>query len=1188
MIRAGLTPCGFVRGLPWLLFVLLAGLGTAARADDICARVKIEIRQELTLERQAFDAHMRITNGLSDLGLENVRVVVSFADAQGNPVPASDDPAAAGARFFIRLDGLENIDDVSGAGTVPPAATAEIDWLIIPAPGAANGLASGSMYYVGALLTYTIDGREHTTEVSPDYIFVKPMPTLTLDYFLPDEVFGDDAFTAAVEPPEPFTLGLRVANGGAGTARDLRIDSAQPRIVENEQGLLVDFVIDGSRVNDRPADDSLRVRLGDIAPGSAATARWVMHCSLSGHFIDFTARFSHADELGGELTSLIGAVNTHFLVRDVLVDLPGRDGIRDFLARDGGVYRVYESQNTAAEVPDRSAAASLRYLDREGSRTRYALRAEAAPGLLYVRLTDPYRGGRVIDGALRSDGKRIRPENIWLSRTRDGHGWKYFVNLFDANGTGRYILTFEEPERQPRSPVLRYIGARSVLEAEQLSFVVEAGDPDGAIPALSAAPLPVGARFTDTGEGRGVFDWTPAPGQAGVYVVRFTASDGALSDAQSVAISVRAATDADGDGMEDTWERKYFGNLDRDGRGDFDGDGFSDVEEYRRGSDPGAENNAPTVPLVLGPRKGAHVTALPAQLTILDSSDADGDALTYEFEVFTDETLRTAVAAEDGVTSGGATTTWRVPCSLSDNHRYTWRVRASDGFARSPWAYGGFQVDTVNDPPRSPQAVFPAPDAGVCTARPVLEAQGLSDADEDPLSCTFEVYADSALTDCVRVSPPLVPGPGGGARWRVSPELAEAAWYYWRVKAADGRGGVSRSPAAAFYVDPAGEAPPAPVLSFPARDAVVTGRTLDLAAADAAQPDGDLYAYCFELDVTPTFDSDALRRSGRIAAAGNAAVWTVDALAEDTRYYWRVQARNGTCESHWENGSFYVDRENRAPQATVVKNPGQDAWVSVLQPLLEVAPGVDLDRDGLSYEFEVYGDETLGDLVEHGSSGTPRWRVPSPLSDRTHYFWRSRAVDAHGAAGRWSAQVPLFVDAADDPAPRRIRVRVLDDSGAPLPRVSIRAFTEGGRYTGRRKRTDNNGVARFKTAHFVDGGYRFRAKYCGSRFWSDPLSLPYQYALEMVIARRPVVLAVRSGPDPVAGAKVRGFTGSGRRLSMHTRTGKDGRAVFHLPAGTFRFKVKKFGRRFWSAPFTLRPGEKALVEMDLENPEKQK
>lgn len=36
----------------------------------------------------------------------------------------------------------------------------------------------------------------------------------------------------------------------------------------------------------------------------------------------------------------------------------------------------------------------------------------------------------------------------------------------------------------------------------------------------------------------------------------------------------------DSDGMPDDWERFYFGDLSRDGTGDFDGDGMSDLDEY--------------------------------------------------------------------------------------------------------------------------------------------------------------------------------------------------------------------------------------------------------------------------------------------------------------------------------------------------------------------------------------------------------------------------------------------------------------------------------------------------------------------------------------------------------------------------------------------------------------------------------
>jgi Tol biopolymer transport system component len=46
------------------------------------------------------------------------------------------------------------------------------------------------------------------------------------------------------------------------------------------------------------------------------------------------------------------------------------------------------------------------------------------------------------------------------------------------------------------------------------------------------------------------------------------------------------AGDSDGDGMADDWELAYFGSLGRDGTGDFDGDGHTDLQEFLAGTDP--------------------------------------------------------------------------------------------------------------------------------------------------------------------------------------------------------------------------------------------------------------------------------------------------------------------------------------------------------------------------------------------------------------------------------------------------------------------------------------------------------------------------------------------------------------------------------------------------------------------------
>ena len=106
----------------------------AHAADSVCAVVKIEINQELTLERQAFDANMKISNDLDLLPLNDVTINVNFTDADGNPVIATSDPNDTSASFFIRIDSLTGVDSING-GTIASETQADIHWLIIPAPG---------------------------------------------------------------------------------------------------------------------------------------------------------------------------------------------------------------------------------------------------------------------------------------------------------------------------------------------------------------------------------------------------------------------------------------------------------------------------------------------------------------------------------------------------------------------------------------------------------------------------------------------------------------------------------------------------------------------------------------------------------------------------------------------------------------------------------------------------------------------------------------------------------------------------------------------------------------------------------------------------------------------------------------------------------------------------------------------
>ncbi|MBU0677137.1 MAG: hypothetical protein KJ626_03395 [Verrucomicrobia bacterium] len=521
--------------------ILLCGSVRIAGAEVVCATVQIEIQQTLTLERQAFDATMKIHNGFADIPLTDVSIVVNFEDEDGNAVTATSDPDNTSALFFIREDELDRIDNTS-AGTVAGGDSAEIHWLIIPAIGAGGSNELGQVYLVGATLTYNIRDQENTTEVIPDGIRVKPMPKLSLDYFLPDQVLGDDPFTTAIEAPVPYNLGLRVLNAGYGPAYNLKLESAQPEIVDNEQGLLIGFELTGSEVNGASGGSSLLVDFGTVDAHDVGVARWTMTSSLSGRFTDFDAYFTHADELGGELTSLIEDVTTHTLIHDVLADLPGRDAVRDFLAReDDESIHLYESEPVDSVVTDRSGSAALTLTGSSGDEYDYEITVPVTAGPLYAGVDFPDGAEREIVSATRDDGKVISLHNVWISKRRD-HGtdpWEYQLHLFDINGGGTYYLNLrrkELPENQ--APVLGYIGRKVTFADQNLGFLVTASDPDGTIPVLSVTGMPANATFTDEGDGTGTFDWTPTGADWGVHPVRFMASDTEFSDWEVIRIYV--------------------------------------------------------------------------------------------------------------------------------------------------------------------------------------------------------------------------------------------------------------------------------------------------------------------------------------------------------------------------------------------------------------------------------------------------------------------------------------------------------------------------------------------------------------------------------------------------------------------------------------------------------------------------
>jgi hypothetical protein len=416
--------------------------------DSVCARVRLQIDQEAVMTRSAFLGELEIDNGNDNTRLENISVNLQVKDAQGNIV---------NNLFGITNPTLNGLNAVDGTGILNADSIGSAEWKFIPTNLAAPD--EPTVYSIGGTLSYTENGQVVTVPLLSTPITVFPQAELHLDYFQSRNVYADDPFTDPIETSVPFSLGVLVKNEGKGTAKDLSITSAQPKIIENEKGLLIDFQIIGSQVNGNAVTPSLKVDFGDIAAGKTAVADWLLKSTLQGKFIDYKATFEHVNDLGNPELSLIKSVNIHELIQKVQVNHPTDDGLPDFLVND--VFdanfdpdTLYFSDGTTAPVAVVANATA------DGPATledlQVQLTANTSAGWNYLRLADPGDGLFQIKRILRSDGTELQLGNAWTTdRTFPATGRPIYENrlhLLDYNaaaGSQTYTVTYTLGDSTP-------------------------------------------------------------------------------------------------------------------------------------------------------------------------------------------------------------------------------------------------------------------------------------------------------------------------------------------------------------------------------------------------------------------------------------------------------------------------------------------------------------------------------------------------------------------------------------------------------------------------------------------------------------------------------------------------------------------------------------------------------------------
>jgi len=453
---------------------------------------------------------------------------------------------------------------------------------------------------------------------------------------------------------------------------------------------------------------------------------------------------------------------------------------------------------------------------------------------------------------------------------------------------------------------------------------------------------------------------------------------------------------------------------------------------------------APSAPALAGPANGSGVTTFTPVLSVSNASDPNDDTLTYEFEIYADSGLTSLIASSGALASDqSGITTWTVPAPLTENQTCYWRARAYDGKLYGPWmTLASLRVNTVNDPPTAPTISAPANDTSVAVLSPTLTVNNASDPDSANLTYNFDVALDADFNQIVATAKGIAGGQGTTS-WQTSSPLAENGWYYWRAQADDWLVEGPWSATSRFFVNTANDPPSPPVITAPVNNATVAALETDIVVTNSTDPDSTSLTYYFEADAAATFDSPGIIRSGSVAEGQGTTLWHVSGLKDNTRYYLRVKASDGMADGPWSTATFFANTANDPPTTPVLANPSDGSGVSVFAPALAVHNATDPDGDALTYEFAVYADAAMTNLVTHSAGiaqtdGATSWTTPVALTENATYYWHARAFDGTLASG-WTPAASFMVNTANDaPGPPALSAPVTGSSVTTLtPTLAI-------------------------------------------------------------------------------------------------------------------------------------------------------
>ncbi|MGA9364840.1 MAG: LamG-like jellyroll fold domain-containing protein [Bacteroidota bacterium] len=409
-------------------------------------------------------------------------------------------------------------------------------------------------------------------------------------------------------------------------------------------------------------------------------------------------------------------------------------------------------------------------------------------------------------------------------------------------------------------------------------------------------------------------------------------------------------------------------------------------------------SSAPPPPTLLAPSNGA--TGISTSPTL--SWNSSTGATSYRLQVSTDTSFSPTVFDQSGIT----TTSYSVS-GLANSTTYYWHVNASNEGGPSAWS-STWSFTTLGPAPPAPTLLAPPNGMSDLETNQMLYWNASSGA----TSYQLQVSANSDFSTTVLNQSGITSTSYGVAG------LANSTTYYWRVNATGPGGTSSWSATWSFTTESPPQPPPIPTLLSPDNGAydLSTSLTVSWNASSGAT------SYQLQVSTNSSFSSTVLNQSGITSTS-----YTVSGLANNTTYYWRVNATNAVATSNWSSTWSFTTISSPPPPPTL-SSPSNGATGISTSPTLSW----NASSGATSYELDVSTNSSFSTfvLIQRGIWLTSY--TVSGLANNTTYYWRVNATSGGGTSD-WST---TWSFTAECPVPARPTL-VFPSAGAQCISTSL-------------------------------------------------------------------------------------------------------------------------------------------------------